>query len=359
MKKLKLIVLWSALISLIACKPNENQPTTNCLTDKATGKLLIGNEGNFNWGVGTLSLYDTVSEVVIDNLYQCQNVEPAGNVLHSLYQQNNEVFVVVNNTRKVEVLNSETLKRKRTISNLNSPRYIIGSLNKLFISDLYNNKISILGSNATQTERYIPVFGWVEKLFTVTQTKIIGVRTYRMGVTAFAASALLFIDSETEQITDSIRVNNAITDAHLEGNFMLLSTTDYNSTTNDSLLVIDVNAKKIITRASLSGTKGRVSRISYSAKYKALYYVKYDVNKIAWDAENPLVIGQPQIALPKTQGQEFYALGLPIGSSNQLFISDANNYTANGEVLIFDLDQQKVIKKISAGIIPSSLLWIQ
>lgn len=359
MKKLKFIVIWSALIAVTACKPNENQPATNCLTEKATGKLLIGNEGNFNWGVGTLSLYDTSNAVVISNVYQCQNGEPAGNVIHSLYQQDNEVFVVVNNTRKVEVLNSETLKRKRTITGLNSPRYIISALNKLFISDLYNNKISVLGSNATQPERFIPVFGWVEKLFAVTQNKLIAVRTYRMGFTSFAPSAILIIDSETEEITDSIRIPNAITDAHLEGNFMLLTTTDYNSTTNDSLLVLDVKAKQIITRASLSGTKGRVGRITYSVKDKALYYVKYDVNKIAWDAENPFVIGQPQIALAKSQGQELYALGLPNSTSNQLYISDAKNYTANGEVLIFDLEQQKVIKNIPAGIIPSSFLWIQ
>lgn len=359
MKKLKFIVIWSALISLIACKPNENQPTTNCLTEKATGKLLIGNEGNFNWGVGTLSFYDTTNAVVISNVYQCQNGEPAGNVIHSLYQQDNEVFVVINNTRKVEVLNSENLMRKRTITGLNSPRYIIGALNKLFISDLYNNKISVLGSNATQTDRYIPVFGWVEKLFFHSNNQILGIRTYRMGVTAFTSSAILFVDAENEQITDSIWVPNAITDAHLQGDFMLLTTTDYISTTNDSLLVINVKAKQIITRASLSGTKGRVGRITYSVKDKALYYVKYDVNKIAWDAENPFVIGLPQIALAKTQGQEFYALGLPNSTSNQLYISDAKNYTANGEVLIFDLEQQKVIKNIPAGIIPGSFLWIQ
>jgi hypothetical protein len=359
MKNLILLVWGLVMIGFTSCNSNDKAPTTNCLTEKAVGKLLIGNEGNFNWGVGTLSLYDSVSQATVSDAFTCQNGEPAGNVVHSLYQHDDEIFVVVNNSRKVEVLNNETLKRKRTITNLNSPRNVIELGNKLFISDLYNNKISILGSSATQVERHISVFGWVEKLFPYSNNKFLAVRTFRMGVSTFASSAILSVNPENEIVTDSLLVPNAISDAHLEGNYLLLSTTDYNSTANDSLLVMDVTTNKIIARASLSVTRGRVSKITYLAKTKSIYYVKYDVHKIGWDAQNPTTIGEPTILLAKQQGQEFYSLACFINQSNTLYITDAKNYTSNGELLIYNLDQGKVVKQISAGIIPGSLLWIK
>lgn len=360
MKNLILFVWGLVLIGFTNCNSNEKAPTTNCLTEKATGKLLIGNEGNFNWGVGTLSLYDSVSQNTVNDVFACQNGEPAGNVVHSLYQQNNEIFVVVNNSRKVEVLNSETLKRRRTITNLNSPRCLINVGNKLFISDLYNNIISILGRNATQVERQIPVYGWVEKLIPFSNDKFLAIRTFRMGVvSSFSSSAILSINAENEVVTDSLLVNNAITDAHLEGNYLLLSTTDYNSTAKDSLLVMEVSTNKIIARASLSGTKGRISRITYSARTKSIYYVKYDVVKLNWDAQNPTIIGEPSVLLAKQQGQEFYGLACFKNQANTLYITDAKNYTSNGELLIYNLDQSKVVKQIQTGIIPGSLIWIK
>jgi hypothetical protein len=180
-----------------------------------------------------------------------------------------------------------------------------------------------------------------------------------MGVSTFASSAILSINAESELVTDSLLVPNAITDAHLEGNYLLISTTDYNSTANDSLVVMDIRTNKVIARASLSGTKGRVSRITYSAQTKSIYYVKYDVHKIDWDAENPTIIGEPTILLAKQQGQEFYGLYCFNNQANSLYITDAKNYTSNGELLIYNLNQGKVIKEIPTGIIPSSLLWIK
>jgi hypothetical protein len=117
MKNLILLVWSLVLIGFTSCNSNDKAPTTNCLTEKAVGKLLIGNEGNFNWGVGTLLLYDSVSQATVSDAFTCQNGEPAGNVVHSLYQQDDEIFVVVNNSRKVEVLNNETLISNLTVAN--------------------------------------------------------------------------------------------------------------------------------------------------------------------------------------------------------------------------------------------------
>jgi hypothetical protein len=63
--------------------------------------------------------------------------------------------------------------------------------------------------------------------------------------------------------------------------------------------------------------------------------------------------------LAKQQGQEFYSLACFINQANALYITDAKNYTTNGELRIYNLDQGKVIKQIPTGIIPGSLLWIK
>jgi hypothetical protein len=241
---------------------------------------------------------------------------------------------------------------------LNSPRYVIESQQKLFVSDLYNNKIAVLGINETEPKRAIVTGGWTEKLFNVNANTLAAIRTFRMGQINHLPAAVLFLDSEMEIITDSVVVNNAIMDAFQLGNFLLCTTSNYEVPGSDSLLIFDINEKKLISSILLSGTKGRVGKLVYSNADKAIYYVKYDLFKISWSPISSIGIGKPEMVLPKQSGQEFYGLwahpSMPL-----VTIMDAKDYTSQGEVLFFDTQNQVITNKIKAGVIPTTMHLVQ
>jgi len=355
--KLTICILLFPLL-LIGCKQESNSIETNCLKSSAKGSYLILNEGNFNWGLGSLTLFRESDSTLVSDVFQCQNSEPAGNVLQSIYQKGEELFLVVNNSRKIEVLDADNLKRKRVITNLNSPRYVIESQQKLFVSDLYNNKIAVLGINETEPKRAIVTGGWTEKMFALNANTIATIRTFRMGQINRLPAAVLFLDSEMEIITDSVVVNNAIMDAFQLGNFLLCTTSNYEVPGSDSLLIFDINEKKLISSILLSGTKGRVGKLVYSNADKAIYYVKYDLFKISWSPISSIGIGKPEMVLPKQPGQEFYGLwahpSMPL-----VTIMDAKDYTSQGEVLFFDTQNQVITNKIMAGVIPTTMYLVE
>ena len=93
----------------------------------AGGGLFITNEGKYNAGNGSLSLYDYSTGLMANDVYGTANATlTLGDVVQSCAFINNKVYVVVNNSAKIEVLNGTTYKHVGTISLSGlSPRYII------------------------------------------------------------------------------------------------------------------------------------------------------------------------------------------------------------------------------------------
>ena len=57
--------------SCVKDKPQD--PLKTAVSIDSENKVLITNEGNFGWGIGTISVYDPISGAVIDKYDQQQN----------------------------------------------------------------------------------------------------------------------------------------------------------------------------------------------------------------------------------------------------------------------------------------------
>ena len=73
-----LFILFSSCVKL---NPVEN---INNISLNGNGLILIGNEGNFQYGNASLSSYNKNSKEIVNNLYRNINQEPIGDVLHSI-----------------------------------------------------------------------------------------------------------------------------------------------------------------------------------------------------------------------------------------------------------------------------------
>jgi hypothetical protein len=133
-------------ITLIGCSKKENPPIDN------QNAVMIVNEGNFMWGNTSVSLYNKKEKTITKDIYQSENGVALGDVAQSIFQKDSLLFIVVNNTSKIEVISSATFKRKWTINIPNSyPRHFCAVNDSIaLVSELYANKLWVINYlNAT------------------------------------------------------------------------------------------------------------------------------------------------------------------------------------------------------------------
>lgn len=137
---MKKIISYLLLLLIIGCHKKVTPPIVN------QNGVMIVNEGNFMWGNASLSLYNKKEKTISKDIYQSENGTALGDVAQSVFQKDSLLFVVVNNTAKIEVISSTTFKRKGTINiPSSSPRYFCAINDSIaIVSDLYANMLWVI-----------------------------------------------------------------------------------------------------------------------------------------------------------------------------------------------------------------------
>ena len=127
---LTLVIILAIIVS--GCK-KENIENFN--TGFSHG-IFITNEGAFGGGNGSLSFFDPDSLKIINNLFGTVNGRSPGDLLQSFGICGDKGFLVVNGSKKVEVVDMLTFMSIGVIENLSYPRYIIeAGLNQAYITN--------------------------------------------------------------------------------------------------------------------------------------------------------------------------------------------------------------------------------
>lgn len=169
--------------------------------------VFISCEGNFMYGNSSLSFYDKVNRQVYNQVFFARNGAPLGDVAQSLAFWANSLFVVVNNSGKVVVINPVTLEFKGVITGLVSPRYIqFINDKKAYVSDLYARRITVFNPSTLEKAGYISVTdgkAGSSKHPTETFARVENL----VFVTCWSYDNLvLVIDTDSDTLVDSISV---------------------------------------------------------------------------------------------------------------------------------------------------------
>ena len=139
MKNNYLYILLTVTL-IYSCSSGPDRPVNNPLFDDG---YFVTNEGNFGSGNGSVSFISNNGSVQNDVFYNT-NMFYLGDVVQSMTIANDKGYIVVNNSGKVEVVDSADLSLKYSITDLTSPREVIKvSDSVVYISDLYSNAISV------------------------------------------------------------------------------------------------------------------------------------------------------------------------------------------------------------------------
>ena len=190
------------LIVLAGCKKGELGPQHVNAGSVENGAVLILNEGNFGWGNGSISQYDPTSGEVGHQVFENANGYALGDVAQSVAEIHGHLFVVINNSGKVEVLSPATLQVEQTISGLTSPRFVAeAGVSKAYITDLYSNHISVVDLQNYSVSSQIYTGTWTENILPTTSGVLVGCPDN--GV-------LLKIDPATDQVVGQVQLTKGV-----------------------------------------------------------------------------------------------------------------------------------------------------
>jgi len=318
--KQSIICILFLFTIISSCKPPQRENTP--LPVSGSGGIYVVNEGNFMAGNGSVSFYDSSTNTVTQDLFFAKNNKPAGDVCQSLAYFNNQFYLVVNNSGKIEILNSDFINTK-TVQGFTSPRYIAFTSNtKGYVTDLYGKGVSIVNTVSQTIEKKITINYWTEELINYLDT---------LYVTSPSSKYLYIIDSKTEQLKDSIDIGYGSSSIAIDGNNLLWILCNGNQSLSilPALICIDPANRKIIRTIASADYSSFASKINYNHIDKYMYWMDGDLYRI--NTTNPSAVKEIFTA---ASGRNFYGLAIK-ANNGDIIVSDAGDYSQRSTIYMY------------------------
>jgi len=287
-------------------------------------------------GNAELSFINNGLKQRFDNVFISANNRNLGDVFQSMNIINDQAYLVINSSGKIEIINPKTFKSIGTITGLRSPRYLTKISNsKAYVSDLYDNNIFVIDLQSKQVVKKIPIKGWTEEMLSLNGY------TY---ITNVRSSKIMVIDEFTDEIIDSIITpfapKNILKDVN---NRIWVLCGDANAIDNKHFIIqLDALNKNISKKLNINTPNTAANRLR----------INNDGNMLFWIDEGVFKMNINDTLLPKSpiinkENRLFYGLGID-PKYNEIFVSDAKDFNANSDVYRYSFSGQ-LLGKFTSG----------
>lgn len=336
------------LLLLVAACHKDNPPPEPNPAELGKG-IFIVNEGNFNSGNASLTYYETETKKPTNHLFYKQNNAPLGDVAQSISVYGEKAYIVVNNSGIIYVINKKTAKYEGKITDLVSPRHLLFvDDNKAYVSDLSSSKITII--NPTE----LSILGKIETGRTSEEMLKIGDEVFVANWSSYNQSKInnqmMVINSLQDVLIDSITVgiepNSMVVDKN--GMLWVLCSGGFANTENPSLWQIDPGQRMLIQKIEFPDIYSSPTALETNRESDLLFYINKAVFRMG--------ISESEIpSEPFIQGFSELPYQLSINQqNNEIYLTDALDYTRNGFVYRFNAEGQ-ILDTIAAGLIPGDI----
>lgn len=321
----KYLVLICVCFGLYACvKDKPNHPVLPQVQLSHEQKVYVINEGPFQGGAsGSVSLFDTGTNEVVENFYETQNQAQLGNVVQSMNYIHGHYYIVVNNANKIVVCNNQ-FRKTGQINDLTSPRYILPVTNqKAYVSDLYANAISIVDLNTELKTGTIPCAGKTEHMVLI-YNKVFVANTDREYV--------YVINTLADTILDSVFVGTGAAGIVLD-KYDKIWVLGSGSGSSSPGRLSRINPLDRTVEAVFNFEPGKLpGNLCLNRSKDTLYFLSDGVFRMAI-ASTAL---PSQVFIAKGE-RNFYGLGIN-PNDYSVYVSDALDYTQRSHIYIYNPD---------------------
>ncbi len=369
------ILFVLAMLSLLAtsCRKDAPPPTEQVTTlfapnpSSVVKGVYLLNEGNFNANKATLDYVDYTTGLYRKNIYNQVNPEVTkglGDVGNDMAVYGSKLYVVVNNSNKVEILNAKTGKRITQIDLLNC-RYITFQQNKAYVSaylsaignaNAPNGIIAEIDTASLQIERRVTVGRQPEEMAIINNNLYVansgGYSPPNYERTVSVVDLASF--TETRRIDVAINLNQIKADRY--GDLYITSRGDYlsippklyvvNAQSGQIKKVIDIPARTI----ALDDDQLYIISTNNGNTQQKYTYQILNVN-------TETLLGQPFITdgTDQTITQPY---GLAINPvTKEVLLTDARDYVTPGTLYCFDTNGKKKWQ-VTTGDVPAHFAFI-
>ncbi|EOR94955.1 hypothetical protein ADIARSV_1916 [Arcticibacter svalbardensis MN12-7] len=355
MKQLKLKFLLSSLLVLTilgSCKKDRIEDGSGTEPTAERQGIYVLSQGGINLNNSTLSYFDYDNRAFTFDQFNKVNNRGLGDTGNDVQVYGSKMYIVVNVSSTIEVVNARTAVSIKKIDVKNGttarqPRSIVFDKNKAFIS-CFDGTVAVMDTASLTIDKYITVGRNPEgmaiangKLYVANSGGLGWPNNYDKTVSVIDLTTL----TETKKITVVDNPGSVVADQY--GDVYVLSVGNY-TTINASMAIID--SKTDVVKSQKDFTSGS---IAISGDYA--YITKWDGTVQLFNVKTELL-----------EKENFISDGTSITSpygvavddiSGEVFVTDAKNYSTNGEVFCFD-KTGTLRYRINVGISPSKVVFI-
>jgi hypothetical protein len=327
------IIALCVIVLISSCQKEEyfgpvNAADSTEIHTQTNALLYIGCEGNFQYSNASLSVLNLEEDRMENDVFSRANGFPVGDVLQSILHYGDSLFLVVNNSGLIRIVNDSTFEQIATIEGFNSPRHMIMLDDKTaIVSDYGGQKLTIVDVALAQITREVSSAQWTERMI---------IQDGRLYVSNMTDSALLVYELPSLNMVSEIKLN-------IEPAYLFAST--------ESVLVVGNGRMGAQLLSSNQSNQFKVvqdfrRRISGAAIYESKVYILTNgsINQIDLNTESVVSFDH--------SAQTPYSIFV---DDYGIYISDVIDYLSKGKVLKYEHDFS-FEKSYDTGLIPQAFL---
>jgi hypothetical protein len=206
-RKLKILCLLAAFL-ITGCMNDDAlwERLTPPLSGHSKG-IIILNQGTFNFNNASLSYYNPTTNEIFNDIFFHVNGLLLGDVAQSMHLRDTLAYVVLNNSGRIYIINTNTFRLAGKITGFISPRYIhFVNDNKAYVTDLYARAITIVDPVAMTIIGSIAVSNPASSFYQHSTEQMVQVGKYLFVSCWSFDNKILVIDTETDTWVDTIDV---------------------------------------------------------------------------------------------------------------------------------------------------------
>lgn len=353
-RKSKLLFLVTSLL-LSACVKDKPNDSNQKLPESSGRKVWIANEGSLGNGNASLSIYNITEDSIFNKVFLGKNNQNLGDVFQSMTIVGDNVFLAINNSDKIQVVNKNTYQLVATIPITKPRQMLLVNENKMYVSSLFHPEINIVNPKTFQ------VIGKINTDFPNTEGMLLFNNKVYAANWDTACNYIYEINPNTDSIVHRITISGAAPTDILKdkNNLLWVLSGDIYKNKSSHFTQIDPTNRTILKSFSFpiaadiikpifNPTKDTLYflGVNYdgSTAYNGLY--RMDIN--ATSIPNDLFIAAQPL-------QYFWGLGIDTVTT-QIYISDPKGFIQNGGVQIFN-PQGVLQKSFQTSLGPGSFLF--